>query len=136
MNAANMTSIYNWIANGATNMATGANSRRGIMLAIMTFVASVMILAPLSVSASDTLPNHIDQMDQAYLAEYEERAAEKYATFLAMQAKTELATEQDASDWGGELFVVEYQQFAQEQYDSLMATLEEEEQPNAVVSTE
>ena len=136
MNTTKMTFVHNLISHGQTLVESGNKLRRGITAGIVTLVATIMILAPVPVSASDTPPNHIDLMDQAYLAEYEQRAVEKYEAMLAMQEKNKVVTNHVFSDWGGELFLAEYQQRAQEQYEAMLAMQEKEEQLETVAVSE
>jgi len=68
--------------------------------------------------ADDMPPSHVDIMDQAYLAEYQQRAVEAYATMLAVQArrKAEAASQMGEPDWFGEIFLAEYEQRTRENY--------------------
>jgi uncharacterized protein YbcV (DUF1398 family) len=87
---------------------------------LCSLILAIFALSATPAFAQDASPNDVDAMDQAYLTEYQQRAVEKYAAMQATQTAKNVAAKVTAlPDYGGEIFLQEYDQRARALYTAL-----------------
>lgn len=92
-------------------------NRRMITAILTSLLLALFALSAAPAFAQDATPSDVDAAEQAYLQEYQQRAAEKYQVLKTTQAARNASIVAAAiPDWGGEMFVQEYQQQARDLY--------------------